>query len=87
MLTFLREHLEYPVIALDNGVSGTVYVKFVVSKHGTLQNAKVIKSIDPWLDAEALRVAKMLSCFTPGKQGGKNVPVYFVLPVRFAISR
>lgn len=87
MMEFLSANLKYPAIPLENGVSGTVYVKFVVGKNGKLRDAKVAKAIDPWLDAEALRVAKMLHCFTPGKQAGRNVAVYFVLPVRFVINR
>lgn len=87
MMEFLSANLKYPAIPLENGVSGTVYVKFVVGKNGKLRDAKVAKAIDPWLDAEALRVAKMLNCFTPGKQAGRNVAVYFVLPVRFVINR
>ena len=86
MLNFLGENLNYPRIPLENGVSGTVHIKFVVDKSGKLRDAKVLKPVDPWLDAEALRVAKMLECFTPGIQGGHKVDVYFVLPVRFAIN-
>ena len=86
MLKFLGENLKYPRIPLENGVSGTVYVKFVVDKSGKLRDAKVLRPVDQWLDAEALRVAKMLECFTPGMQGGHKVDVYFVLPVRFAIN-
>lgn len=86
MLQFLGENLVYPRIPLEMGVSGTVYVKFVVGKNGKLRDARVARPIDPWLDAEALRVAKMLDCFTPGKQAGRNVAVYFVLPVRFVIN-
>jgi protein TonB len=58
----------------------------VVGKDGHLRDAEVLRAIDPWLDAEALRVAKLLDCFTPGKQAGKNVNVYFVLPVSFVLG-
>ncbi|MFT4594771.1 MAG: protein TonB [Bacteroidia bacterium] len=86
MLKFLGENLTYPRIPLDNGMQGVVYVKFVVGKNGKLRDAKIVIPLDPWLDAEALRVAKMLDCFTPGMQSGHKVDVYFVLPVRFAIN-
>ena len=86
MFKFLGDELEYPDIPRQNGVSGTVYIEFIVGKDGKLRDAKVKRPIDPWLDAEALRVAKMLDCFTPGKQGGTNVDVYFVLPVRFSLG-
>jgi protein TonB len=87
MFAFLSEELKYPEIPRVNGVSGTVHVQFVVGKDGRLRDAKVMRPIDPWLDAEALRVAEMLDCFTPGKQGGRNVDVYFVLPVKFSLGR
>lgn len=86
MLEFLHDELEYPEIPRTNGVSGTVHIQFVVGKNGVLRDAKVLRPIDPWLDAEALRVAKMLDCFTPGRQAGKNVDVYFILPVKFSLG-
>ncbi len=86
MFKFLRDELEYPEIPRSNGVSGTVHIQFVVGKDGTVRDVKVMKPIDPWLDAEALRVAKMLDCFTPGRQAGRNVDVYFILPVRFSLG-
>lgn len=86
MFKFLSKELEYPEIPRTNGVSGTVYVEFVVGKDGKLRDAKVKRPVDPWLDAEALRVAKMLECFEPGMQGGKLVDVYFILPIRFSLG-
>lgn len=86
MFDFLGDELNYPDIPRQNGVTGTVFIEFVVGKDGKLRDAKVKRPVDPWLDAEALRVAKKLDCFTPGKQGGKNVDVYFVLPIRFTLG-
>ncbi len=86
MLEFLHEELKYPEIPRTNGVSGTVQIQFVVGKNGVLRDAKVMRAVDPWLDAEALRVAKMLDCFTPGKQAGRTLDVYFVLPVKFSLG-
>lgn len=87
MFKFLSEELEYPEIPRMNGVSGKVYVRFVVGADGKARDAKVVRSVDPWLDAEALRVAKMLTCFTPGMDGGEMVDVYFVLPIKFTLGR
>lgn len=87
MFEFLSKELKYPEIPRTNGISGTVQVQFVVGKNGKIRDAQVVRAIDPWLDAEALRVAKMLECFTPGLQAGQPVDVYFVLPIRFALSR
>ena len=85
MRRFIGENLNYPQIPKENGVSGTVGVQFVVGKDGTVRDVKVVRSVDPWLDAEALRVAKLLDCFTPGKQAGRPIPVYFLLPVKFQL--
>lgn len=86
MFKFLGRELNYPEIPRVNGVTGVVYVEFVVGKDGKLRDAKVLRPVDSWLDAEALRVAKMLECFTPGKQAGRNVDVYFRLPIRFTLA-
>jgi len=85
--TTLSENLKYPEIPRSMGVTGTVHVQFVVGTDGKVHDAKVMRPVDPWLDAEALRVVKLLDCFHPGKQGGKPVEVYFRLPIRFALSR
>jgi len=86
MFEFLYSELVYPDIPRQNGVSGKVHVRFVVGKDGKLRDAEVMRPIDPWLDAEALRVAKKLTCFTPGRQAGRNVDVYFVLPINFVLK-
>ncbi|MBI1289425.1 MAG: TonB family protein [Flavobacteriales bacterium] len=86
MFDFLKQELEYPEIPRINGISGTVYVQFVVGKDGHLRDAQILRPVDPWLDGEALRVAKMLDCFTPGMKNGNKVDVYFVLPIRFALT-
>lgn len=83
---FLANELEYPEIPRMNGISGVVIVEFIVGRDGSLRDAKIARSVDPWLDAEALRVAKKLECFTPGKQAGRNVDVYLRLPVRFTLG-
>lgn len=83
----LADNLKYPEIPRSMGVTGTVYVQFVVGTDGQVHDAKVIRAVDPWLDAEALRVVKLLDCFHPGKQGGKPVEVLFRLPIRFTLAR
>jgi protein TonB len=87
MFEFLSRELEYPEIARVNGESGLVQIQFVVSKDGKIRDAKVLRPVNPWLDVEALRVAKMLDCFTPGTQDGSIVESFYVLPVRFALSK
>ena len=85
LIDWLGSHTNYPQTALDNGVQGTVRVRFVVKKDGTIGDAKVLKPIDPALDKEALRVVKSLPKFIPGKMNGHAVNCYFTVPVRFRI--
>ncbi|MDE6460236.1 MAG: energy transducer TonB [Paramuribaculum sp.] len=85
LLKWLSDHMNYPQTALDNGVQGTVRVRFVVKKDGTVGDAKVLKPIDPALDKEALRVVKSLPKFIPGKMNGHSVNCYFTVPVKFRI--
>ena len=87
MFEFLSKELKYPEIPRLNGESGLVQVQFVVTKDGKVRDAKVLRPVNPWLDAEALRVAKLLDCFAPAMDNGKTVEAYFVLPIRFSLAR
>ncbi len=86
LLKYIAENLRYPQLALENNVQGRVVVKFVVNKNGTVGDAQVVKSIDPDLDKEAIRVVKTLPKFQPGRQNGHAVNVWYTLPVRFKLS-
>lgn len=86
MLKYLSKNIEYPAIAQENGIQGRVYVEFVVEKDGTPSNFKILKSIDPALDKEALRVAKTMKKWIPGEQQGKKVRSKFRLPVYFRLN-
>ncbi len=83
---FLQKNLVYPPIAAENGVQGTVTVRFVVKKDGSVGEAKILRSKDPELDKEALRVVKKLPKFIPGKMNGYAVNVWFTLPVHFRLQ-
>ena len=65
--------MKYPSIAQDNGIQGRVIVQFVVNKDGSIVDPVVMKSVDPYLDKEALRVVKMMPRWSPGEQRGKPV--------------
>lgn len=86
LMTWLAEHLQYPVEAQENNVQGRVIVRFCVTSKGGVDLVSVYKSVDPQLDAEAIRVVKTLPLFKPGKQGGKAVPVWFTVPINFQIK-
>lgn len=85
LLKYLTKNTVYPKIPKENGVSGVVYVSFVVDKEGEVTNVKVERSVDPYLDKEAVRVVSSLKKYKPGKQRGKPVAVAFTLPIRFEL--
>ena len=86
MMEFLSKNIVYPPQAAENGKQGTVYVQFIVTKIGKITDVKIIRGVDPLLDAEAVRVAKMMPNWTPGMQDGKKVAVQFVMPVKFVLD-
>jgi protein TonB len=82
---YVQQNLKYPQRAIENEEQGRVTVNFVVDQNGKIQNAKVVKGVSELLDAEALRVINNAPDWTPAKQGGKNVPVTYSIPVVFAL--
>ena len=82
---FLKSNIKYPPGAKEKGIQGKVYVQFVVEKDGSVTNVEVRRGVNPLLDAEALRVAKMLPNFEPGTMRGKKVRVRYTLPVAFVL--
>lgn len=86
LLKFLQNNLKYPENAMKNNVQGRVIVQFVVEKDGTLTEFKVARSVDPDLDAEALRVLQIMPKWKPGMQRGKIVRVKFTVPVSFKLQ-
>ncbi len=83
---WVSARLKYPEIAAENGISGRVYVQFVVEPNGTVDNVKVIRGVDPALDAEAVRVVKSSPKWKPGKQRGKAVRVAYTIPIVFVLQ-
>ncbi len=86
LMKWLNKNMKYPSIAQDNGIQGRVIVQFVVNKDGSIVDPVVMKSVDPYLDKEALRVVKMMPRWSPGEQRGKPVRVKFTLPVTFRLQ-
>jgi len=85
-LKYLGQNIKYPTIAQENGIQGRVVVQFIVNKDGSIVNPVVVRSVDPYLDKEALRVIKSMPKWTPGKQRGKAVRVKYTVPVTFRLQ-
>ena len=85
LMKYLSSNIKYPTIAEENGVQGKVIVQFVVGRDGSISGAKVVKSVDPSLDKEAIRVVKSMPKWIPGKQNGQSVNVKYTLPVTFQL--
>ena len=86
-LKFLADHVAYPKEAAEKKIQGRVIVQFVVMKDGSITNARVIRSVDPLLDAEALRVIGLMPKWKPGTQRGQAVNVKFTMPITFRLNK
>ena len=86
LMKFLQTNIRYPKEAQARGLQGRVVVQFVVNKDGSICEENVVKSVDPQLDAEALRVVRSMPNWTPGKQRGEAVRVRFTIPVTFKLN-
>ena len=83
---FIARTLKYPIKAMNSGKTGKVYVTFIVNKNGKVENAKVIRGIDPALDAEVVRVVNSLPDWKPGKQRGTAVDIVYTMPFEFQLQ-
>jgi len=86
LLKFIGEHTNYPEVAKENNIQGRVIVRFCVTAKGGVSQVSILKGVDPELDAEAIRVVNTLPAFKPGKQGGKPVPVWYMVPITFTLK-
>ncbi len=86
LMKYLSSHIQYPAMAAENNVQGKVILQFVVEKDGKVGEVKVARSVDKDLDREAIRVVKSLPKFTPGRQNGQPVRVWYTLPVTFKLQ-
>lgn len=87
MQKYLADNIKYPASAVKAKKQGRVIVTFIVQKDGSITHAKIVRSIDSELDAEALRVVKGMPKWTPGTQFGKPVSVKYTLPVKFSLQK
>jgi TonB family protein len=87
ILNYIGKNTVYPEDAKKKGIQGKVIVKFVVLKDGTADRFEILKSVDPSLDAEAIRVVKSLPKFEkPAILKGEPVAVYFMVPISFQLN-
>ena len=85
LLKFIAENTVYPQVAKENSIQGRVIVRFCITPTGGISRASIMKGASPELDAEALRVVATLPSFKPGKQDGKAVPVWYMVPISFTL--
>ena len=88
MMLYLSKHIEYPDEALDAGMAGKVFLRFVVDKEGQVKDVKVLRGVAgaPSLEREAVRVVKGMPKWSPGVQNGKAVATQYTLPVYFKMT-
>lgn len=82
---YIVNNIKYPEVARQSGITGIVYVQFVVEKDGSISDVKVVRGIGGGCDEEAVRVVKSMPKWKPGKQRGQPVRVYFTLPIEFKL--
>ena len=86
LIKYIADHTKYPALAIENGIKGTVNMKFEIKKTGEIGRVEIIRGTHPILDEEAVRVIKALPKFKPGKQNGVPVNVWLTIPVRFNLE-
>ena len=86
LLMYIAENVKYPEEAKNKDIEGTVYLKFVVNAEGKVQDVNILRSVDPILDQEAVKVVENLPEWTPGHQGGKPVNVSMQIPIMFKLA-
>lgn len=84
---WLSTQINYPADAAEAGITGRVIVSFVIEKDGSISNARVVRSIHPSLDAEAIRIVKTMPKWIPGKNNGQTVRVEYTLPISFKLQQ
>ena len=85
LFEYLGKNIKYPSMARENGITGTVYVTFVVEGNGEISDVKKLRGIGGGCDEEAMRVVKAMPSWKAGKQNGKSVRVQYNLPIKFTL--
>ena len=80
---YLGKNMKYPQMEAEQGITGRVFVEFLIDKDGSIAEVKALRGVSPGLDKEAVRVIKAMPPWSPGKQNGRPVRVRYVIPVNF----
>lgn len=86
LLKYIAGNVKYPEASKNQKIQGRVIVRFCVTAKGGVDKISVLRSVAPDLDAESIRVVQTLPAFKPGRQGGKDVPVWYMVPITFALN-
>ena len=84
---WIAQNLQYPQVAADNNISGTVIVQFAINSKGEVVDVRVVRGVHPALDKEAKRVIESSPKWSPGRQRGKAVKVQFTFPINFVLNQ
>ncbi|MEI6311047.1 MAG: energy transducer TonB [Bacteroidota bacterium] len=86
LMKFVRDHITYPAYEKEADISGKVLVRFVVEKDGQVSNVEILKKVSPGIDKEAIRVIQSMPRWTPAKNNGKPVRLWFNMPINFTLQ-
>lgn len=86
LLEYLRKNIKYPAVCKENNVQGRVIVSFIIDTDGSITEAEVVRSVDPLLDAEALRTISKMPAWKPGRKNGNIVKVRYSVPINFRLD-
>ncbi|MBK6445094.1 MAG: energy transducer TonB [Bacteroidetes bacterium] len=86
LFEYLQQEIHYPVEAKRKGIAGRLYATFIIRPDGKLEGVKILRSLDPSCDLEALRVIRKMPNWIPGKNNGEPVSVQYNLPINFTLK-
>lgn len=86
-MDFIQKEMRYPEEAKNAGIQGRVILQFIIEKDGTPAQPRIVRSVHPLLDKEALRIIRQMPKWTPGKQDGKPQRVLYTIPISFRLPK
>lgn len=86
LMDYLNKNIKYPAAAENKNIQGRVIVQYIVQKDGSITDVKVVKSVHPLLDAEAIRVTATMPKWIPGENNGNPVSVRYTMPITFRLQ-